>query len=239
MRVAPPGRDGCRCGGFVTGVMLIGEPRLTGVAVTALEDFECAGSGTAFVGVTLSDPFVKAAGIPASGLPVMALALLGVTIRFSFIMTCCDCLSFFSSTSLVSSLRSSSRSFLSPRSRSQISAAVSSLIGKTGAVGISSSSDSDNAAAAAPLYDRPFTFAGSSTISGVSAYDLGSVRGLSTRRPGTGEVLPEAADAAGVEDGDGADAVAAGGKAGVIVSPEFCVNARRSRAVAGVIERES
>lgn len=26
--VAPPGRDGCRCGGFVTGVMLIGDPRL-------------------------------------------------------------------------------------------------------------------------------------------------------------------------------------------------------------------
>lgn len=101
------------------------------------------------------------------------------------------------------------------------------MIGNTG--GISSSSDSDNPAAAAPLYCRPFTLAGRRTISGVSAYDLGSVRGRSTRLPGTGDVLPGA-------DGDGA---AGGGNAGVMVNPEFWVSARRSRAVAGVMVSES
>lgn len=40
VRVAPPGSEGCLAGGLVTGVMLIGDPRLTGVAVTDLEDFE-------------------------------------------------------------------------------------------------------------------------------------------------------------------------------------------------------
>lgn len=86
VRVAPPGRDGCLCVDFVTGVMLIGDPRLTGVAVTAFDDFEWAGRGTAFVGVTLSEPFVSAAGMAASGL--LMFGLLGVTIKFSFIITC-------------------------------------------------------------------------------------------------------------------------------------------------------
>lgn len=86
VRVAPPGSDGCLAGGLFTGVMFMGEPRFTGVAVTALEDLECAGNGTAFVGVTLSEPFVRAAGIAASGLFIFG--LLGVTIKFSFIITC-------------------------------------------------------------------------------------------------------------------------------------------------------
>lgn len=55
------------------------------------------------------------------------------------------------------------------------------------------------------------------------------MRGRRTRLPGTGEVLPDA-------DGDGA---AGGGGAGVMVRPEFCVSARKSRAVAAVIESES
>lgn len=99
-----------------------------------------AGRGTADVGVTLSDPFeVRAAGIADSGL--LGDTLVGVTTRFSFI-TCCDCLSFLSSISLVSSLRRSCRSFLRLFSRSLSSAWLSSLMGTYG--GISSSSVSES-----------------------------------------------------------------------------------------------
>lgn len=40
VKVAPPGSEGCLAGGLVTGVIFIGDPRLTGGAVTDLEDFE-------------------------------------------------------------------------------------------------------------------------------------------------------------------------------------------------------
>lgn len=135
----------------------------------------CAGSGIADVGVTLSDPFaVSALGIAASGL--LGETLVGVTTRFSFI-TCCDCLSFLSSISFVSSLRKSCRNLRKLFSRSLSSACVNSLMGTYG--GISSSSVSESMF---PFCCLPFVRAGSRTISGASAYDLGSVRGRSTRR---------------------------------------------------------
>lgn len=135
----------------------------------------CAGIGTAVVGVTLKAPFdVRAAGIAARGF--VGDTLVDVTTIFSF-MTCCDCFSFFSNTSLVSSLRKSSLNLRSPFSRSFNSAGVNSLMGTYG--GISSSSVSESML---PFCWRPFIRAGNKTISGASAYDLGSVRGLKTRR---------------------------------------------------------
>lgn len=86
VKVAPPGSEGCLTGGLVTGVIFMGDPRLTGGVVTDLEDFEWAGNGRALVGVTLSEPFVKAVGIAANGL--FMLVLVGVTTIFSFIITC-------------------------------------------------------------------------------------------------------------------------------------------------------
>lgn len=108
--------------------------------------FECAGNGNT-VDVTVSDGLddkAAAADLEAAccrcatalnelvrfvaslddSVGVLTVTLLcGVTTSFR---TACDCLIFLSSTSFVSSLRSSSRSLRSPRSRSQISAADSS-----------------------------------------------------------------------------------------------------------------
>lgn len=135
----------------------------------------CAGSGTADVGVTLSEPLeVRAAGIAASGL--FGETLVGVTTRFSFI-TCCDCLSFLRSISLVSSFLRSCRNFRRLFSRSLSSAWLSSLMGTYG--GISSSSVSESIL---PFCCLPLVLAGRRTMSGASAYDLGSVLGLRTLR---------------------------------------------------------
>lgn len=144
---------------------------------------DCTGEGA---GVTLNDPFVRAAGISTKGFELF-MEFACVTIKFS-LRVCCDCFSFFSRTNLVSSFRSSSRNFLSPLSRSHISAADNSynrnsfwldefinlfvsntrffftLIAMIG--GISSSSDSESML---PLCWRPFIFAGNNTMSGASA----------------------------------------------------------------------
>lgn len=83
--------------------------------------FEDDGGGA---GVTLNEPFddnVNAVGISTIGFELFE-AFVWVTIKFSFI-TCCDCFSFFNKTNLVSSFLSSSLNFLSPLSRSHISAA--------------------------------------------------------------------------------------------------------------------
>lgn len=68
----------------------------------------------------------------------------GTTATFS--LSCCDCRSFFKSTSFISSARSSSRSLRRPRSRCHISCWDSSLMGARGGISPSSlESDSDSA----------------------------------------------------------------------------------------------
>lgn len=100
---------------------------------------------------------------------------------------------------MVSSLRSSSRNLRRPRSRSHISAAESSYKRKyrlfhhfnqqpdcrfvATFIGISGGNSSSEPESAYPFAWRPpFNFEGSNTMSGVSAYDLGSVRGRNERR---------------------------------------------------------
>lgn len=177
VNVAPPGNEERVCCGITFRPDRPLEDdgcRINWAAELRLEDFDCCNTEGGGAGVTLREPFVSAAGISISGFDVLA-AFVCVTIKFSF--TDCDCFSFFSNTNFVSSFLSSSRSFRRPRSRSQISAADSSLIAIIG--GISSSSVS---VSMFPFCWRPLTFAGSRTMSGASAYDFGSVRGLSTRR---------------------------------------------------------
>lgn len=77
-----------------------------------------------------------------------------------------------------------------------------------------------------PFCARPLTRAGNSTISGASAYDFGSVRGRKTLR---WTLFSSCCSTK----------LLSGGGAGVIVRPAFCVNARRSLTVAGVMVKES
>lgn len=179
VNVAPPGRDE-RVGCGIT-FKLVRPPPIGPLGcwriselTERLDDFDCCITDGGGAGVTLREPFVNAAGISISGFGVFE-AFVCVTIKFS-LSTDCVCFNFFSRTNFVSSLRSSSRNFRSPRSRSHISAADSSLIAIIG--GISSSSVSESMF---PFCWRPFTFAGNKTMSGASAYDFGSVRGRNTR----------------------------------------------------------
>lgn len=112
--------------------------------------FEWAGNGITVDGVTVSEGFDESAAAADLEAACCRLVAFSELARFSAdsrevkemgavavawwllltaaasLSTACDCLIFFSSTSLVSSLRSSSRSLRRPRSRSQISAAESS-----------------------------------------------------------------------------------------------------------------